>query len=42
MTMVIRRRLEKRFGHKLPATPLWHQPTVVAISEHVAELLSAR
>ncbi|MFI6015637.1 type I polyketide synthase [Streptomyces sp. NPDC051243] len=41
MTIVIRRRLEKRFGHKLPATLLWHQPTVVAISEHVAELLSA-
>ncbi|MBQ0984624.1 type I polyketide synthase [Streptomyces sp. F63] len=41
MTIVIRRRLEKSFGHKLPATLLWHQPTVRAISEHVAELLSA-
>ncbi|UUU22864.1 type I polyketide synthase [Streptomyces sp. DSM 40750] len=41
MTIVVRRRLEKRFGHKLPATLLWHQPTVVAIGEHVAELLSA-
>ncbi|MGW1406021.1 type I polyketide synthase [Streptomyces sp. NPDC002403] len=40
MTIVIRKRLEKRFGHKLPATLLWHQPTVVAISGHVAELLS--
>ncbi|MET8183191.1 type I polyketide synthase [Streptomyces sp. NPDC005336] len=38
MTIVIRRRLEKRFGHKLPATLLWHQPTVTAISEHLAEL----
>ncbi|MFF1712014.1 type I polyketide synthase [Streptomyces sp. NPDC058268] len=41
MTIVIRRRLEKRFGQKLPATLLWHQPTVSAISEHLAELLAA-
>ncbi|MFJ8691305.1 type I polyketide synthase [Streptomyces roseolilacinus] len=41
MTIVIRRRLEKRFGHKLPATLLWHQPTVVAIGDHVAQLLTA-
>jgi 6-methylsalicylic acid synthase len=40
LTIVIRRRLEKRFGHKLPATLLWHRPTVVAISEHLAELLT--
>ncbi|MCY0941367.1 type I polyketide synthase [Streptomyces antarcticus] len=40
MTIVIRRRLEKRFGHKLPATLLWHQPTVAAISEHLAGLLA--
>nr|AAZ77673.1 ChlB1 [Streptomyces antibioticus]QGA67047.1 methylsalicylic acid synthase ChlB1 [synthetic construct] len=40
MTIVIRRRLEKWFGHKLPATLLWHQPTVTAISEHLAELLA--
>ncbi|MGW3165542.1 type I polyketide synthase [Streptomyces sp. NPDC001142] len=40
MTIVVRRRLEKRFGHKLPATLLWHQPTVAAIAGHVAELLS--
>ncbi|WP_329172493.1 type I polyketide synthase [Streptomyces sp. NBC_01477] len=39
MTIVIRRRLEKRFGTKLPATLLWHQPTVSAISEHLAGLL---
>ncbi|BCB82756.1 type I polyketide synthase [Phytohabitans suffuscus] len=40
MTMVIRRRLEKRFGHQLPATLLWHRPTVSAITEHVVGLLS--
>ncbi|MGW5415411.1 type I polyketide synthase [Actinomadura geliboluensis] len=40
MTLVIRRRLEKRFGHGLPATLLWHQPTVTAIAEHLAGLLS--
>jgi 6-methylsalicylic acid synthase len=40
MTIVIRRRLEKRFGHKLPATLLWHQPTVTAIADHLVELLS--
>ncbi|MER5356153.1 type I polyketide synthase [Kitasatospora sp. NPDC002551] len=40
MTIVIRRRLEKRFGLKLPATLLWHQPTVTAIAAHVAQLLS--
>ena len=40
MTMVIRRRLEKRFGHGLPATLLWHQPTVTAIAEHLAGLLA--
>ncbi|MEU6095306.1 acyltransferase domain-containing protein [Streptomyces sp. NPDC047079] len=42
LTIVVRRRLEKRFGHKLPAALLWHQPTVAAIGEHLAELLSAR
>ncbi|AXK33367.1 acyltransferase domain-containing protein [Streptomyces armeniacus] len=41
MTVVIRRRLEKRFGQSLPATLLWHQPTVFAIAEHLAGLLSA-
>ncbi|MFV2120788.1 beta-ketoacyl reductase, partial [Streptomyces sp. Act-28] len=41
MTIVIRKRLEKRFGHRLPATLLWHQPTVTAIGEHIAELLAA-
>ncbi|RCG25471.1 acyltransferase domain-containing protein [Streptomyces diacarni] len=41
MTIVVRRRLERRFGHALPATLLWHQPTVAAIADHVAELLAA-
>ncbi|MEV0804803.1 type I polyketide synthase [Micromonospora sp. NPDC050200] len=39
MTIVIRRRLERRYGHKLPSTLLWHQPTVTAIIEHLAGLL---
>jgi 6-methylsalicylic acid synthase len=33
--------LEKRFECRLPATLLWHTPTVVAIAEHLAELLSS-
>jgi 6-methylsalicylic acid synthase len=40
MTIVVRRRLEKRFGQALPATLLWHQPTVSAIAEHLAALLA--
>ncbi len=40
MTMMIRRRLERRFGQSLPATLLWHQPTIIAIAEHLADLLS--
>jgi 6-methylsalicylic acid synthase len=39
MIIVIRKRLEKRYGHKLPATLLWNQPTVTAIAEHLAGLL---
>ncbi|GAA3945060.1 type I polyketide synthase [Actinoplanes auranticolor] len=39
MTVVIRRRLEKRFGHRLPATLLWQRPTVSAIVDHLAEQL---
>ncbi|MBU3062191.1 acyltransferase domain-containing protein [Nocardia sp. NEAU-G5] len=41
LTVMVRRRLEKRFECRLPATLLWHTPTVVAIAEHVAELLSS-
>jgi 6-methylsalicylic acid synthase len=40
MTIVIRRRLEKRFGHKLPSNLLWHQPTVTAIADHLVEHLN--
>uniref|UniRef100_UPI002AD35CBF beta-ketoacyl reductase n=1 Tax=Frankia sp. Cr1 TaxID=3073931 RepID=UPI002AD35CBF len=39
MTIMIRRRLERRFGQKLPATLLWQQPTVTAITDHLVELL---
>ncbi|MFV2109771.1 type I polyketide synthase [Micromonospora sp. LOL_015] len=42
MTVVVRRRLEKRLGLGLPATVFWQQPTVTAIADHVAGLLSAR
>ncbi|MBH0777934.1 acyltransferase domain-containing protein [Nocardia sp. NEAU-351] len=41
MTVTIRKKLEKRFGHKLQATVFWQQPTVVAITDHLTELLSA-
>ncbi len=41
LTVVIRRRLEKRFGCTLPTTLLWRQPTIAAIADHLAEVLSA-
>ncbi|MFG1949359.1 type I polyketide synthase [Nonomuraea sp. NPDC048826] len=40
MTVMVRRRLEKRFGRRLPATLLWQQPTISAIADHLAELLA--
>jgi 6-methylsalicylic acid synthase len=40
LTVVIRRRLEKRFRCSLPATLLWRQPTIAAIADHMANLLS--
>jgi 6-methylsalicylic acid synthase len=40
LTVMVRRRLEKRFGCRLPSTLLWHTPTVAAIAAHVAELLN--
>ncbi|MFC5059914.1 type I polyketide synthase [Saccharothrix xinjiangensis] len=40
MTIVVRRRLEQRFGHKLPSTLLWHRPSVTAIADHLVEALS--
>ncbi|MFD2768440.1 type I polyketide synthase [Micromonospora eburnea] len=41
MTIVVRRSLESRFRRVLPAALLWHQPTVTAIADHLAELLIA-
>ncbi|WP_431977779.1 type I polyketide synthase [Micromonospora haikouensis] len=41
MTIVVRRSLESRFGRALPATLLWHQPTVTAIADHLTALLSS-
>ncbi|MFI0481368.1 type I polyketide synthase [Actinomadura sp. 9N215] len=40
MTLLVRRRLERRFGRPLPAALLWHRPTVAAIAEHLAALLN--
>jgi 6-methylsalicylic acid synthase len=40
MTQIIRNRLERRFRVSLPATLLWNQPTVAAISDYLAELLT--
>jgi 6-methylsalicylic acid synthase len=39
MTVVIRRKLEKRYGQMLPAALFWQQPTVVRIAEHITDLL---
>jgi 6-methylsalicylic acid synthase len=40
MSAVIRRRLAKRFGQDLPATLLWQQPTLSALSEHISTILA--
>ncbi|MEO3813982.1 beta-ketoacyl synthase N-terminal-like domain-containing protein [Sphaerisporangium sp. B11E5] len=40
MTVMVRRRLEKRFGCRLPATLLWQQPTISAIADHLVDLLT--
>ncbi|GGS84785.1 hypothetical protein GCM10010176_030630 [Nonomuraea spiralis] len=40
MTVMVRRRLEKRFGCRLPATLLWQQPTISAIADHLVTLLA--
>jgi 6-methylsalicylic acid synthase len=39
MTVIIRRRLEKRYGHMLPASLFWQQPTVTGIAEQLARLI---
>jgi 6-methylsalicylic acid synthase len=41
MTVVIRRRLERRYGQILPAALFWQQPTIAGIAEHLATVLSA-
>ncbi|GAB1821470.1 type I polyketide synthase [Herbidospora sp. RD11066] len=41
MTVMVRRRLEKRFGCRLPTTLLWQQPTISAIADRLVELLMA-
>ncbi|CAO5250716.1 type I polyketide synthase [Frankia sp. AgKG'84/4] len=41
MTIVLRRRLEKRFGRRLPSTLLWHHPSVAAIADHLIDQLAA-
>jgi acyl transferase domain-containing protein/pimeloyl-ACP methyl ester carboxylesterase/acyl carrier protein len=39
LKMVIRRRLEKRFGLSLSATVFWKRPTIDALIEHLLEAL---
>jgi 6-methylsalicylic acid synthase len=39
MTVVVRRKLQQRFGQDLPTTLLWQQPTVAAIAQYITELL---
>ncbi|MDF5753486.1 acyltransferase domain-containing protein [Spongiactinospora sp. TRM90649] len=40
MTVVIRRRLEKRLGQSLPATLFWQRPTVQGIADYLTGLLT--
>ena len=40
MTVVIRRRLEKRIGRGLSANVFWQRPSVTAIVDHLVELIS--
>jgi 6-methylsalicylic acid synthase len=37
LALIIRRRLESRFRLKLPATLLWHRPTIWAIADYLLE-----
>jgi 6-methylsalicylic acid synthase len=41
LTVVVRRRLEKRFRCSLPTTLLWRQPTIAAVSDYIAGLVAA-
>jgi 6-methylsalicylic acid synthase len=40
MTLIIRRRLERQFRVGLPATLLWNRPTVLAVADYLADLLT--
>ncbi|SEH03648.1 6-methylsalicylic acid synthase [Nonomuraea solani] len=40
LTVVVRRRLEQRFRCSLPATLLWAQPTIAAVSDYIAGAVS--
>nr|WP_269750544.1 acyl carrier protein [Herbidospora daliensis] len=41
MTIMVRRRLEKRFGRRLPTTLLWQQPTMAVPEKEQAPSSSA-
>jgi 6-methylsalicylic acid synthase len=40
LTVIVRRRLEQRFRCSLPTTLLWRQPTIAAVADHIAGLMS--
>ncbi|MFC7582682.1 phosphopantetheine-binding protein [Nonomuraea antimicrobica] len=40
LTVVVRRRLEQRFRCSLPATLLWAKPTIAAVSDYIAGVVS--
>jgi 6-methylsalicylic acid synthase len=40
LTVIVRRRLEQRFRCSLPTTLLWRQPTITAVADHIAGLVS--
>lgn len=40
LTVIVRRRLERRFRCSLPTTLLWRRPTVAAVSAYIAGLVS--
>jgi 6-methylsalicylic acid synthase len=42
LSMLILRRLERRFRVELPATLLWNRPNAQALAAHLADLLEAR
>jgi 6-methylsalicylic acid synthase len=40
MITAVRRRLERRYGVRVPATLLWHRPTATAVADHLVTELS--